>query len=241
MFEIGTSLREARIRQQLGFPEIEAGTKIRAKYLRALEEERFDMLPAHTYIKGFLRTYADFLGLDGQLYVDEYNSRFVAGLDEDAPVRARRSPAPRRRQPHRLEANVVVLALTAIALVTGLVIVAWKFGGEGKPRVRGLETGTAAPAVAPPAAKQPPTLVVVAKGSTKLEVRAGGPAARLLYSGTVEKGQRPLRFDGERLYLRVGRPAALEVVVDGVARGRLAPRWGEYLVTRKSLQRYRGS
>ena len=72
--------------------DAEHGTKIRGKYLRALEEERFELLPSHTYIKGFLRSYADYLGLDGQLYVDEYNSRFVVG-EEEAPVRARRVPA----------------------------------------------------------------------------------------------------------------------------------------------------
>src|SRR5216110_3638934 len=77
MFEIGSSLREARLRQGLDFPELEQATKIRGKYLHALEEEQFDVLPAQTYVKGFLRSYADYLGLDGQLYVDEYNSRFV--------------------------------------------------------------------------------------------------------------------------------------------------------------------
>src|SRR4029450_3954127 len=77
VFEIGNSLREARLRQGLEIPRIEADTKIRGKYLRALEEEQFEVLPGDTYVKGFLRTYADYLGLDGQLYMDEYNSRFA--------------------------------------------------------------------------------------------------------------------------------------------------------------------
>src|SRR5438105_15907715 len=98
MFEIGNSLREARLRQKLDFPEIEQAVKVRAKYLRALEEEEFDILPASTYVKGFLRAYADFLGLDGQLYVDEYNSRFVANDEHFThPLRTRRSNVP----PHR--------------------------------------------------------------------------------------------------------------------------------------------
>src|SRR6266516_5310702 len=85
VFEIGNSLREARLRQGLDFPEIEQATKIRGKYLRSLEEEQFDVLPAQTYVKAFLRTYADYLGLDGQLYVDEFNSRYVRGeLEEEA-------------------------------------------------------------------------------------------------------------------------------------------------------------
>src|ERR671925_286723 len=82
MFEIGNSLREARLRQGLDFPEVEHATKIRGKYLRALEDEQFDILPGQTYVKGFLRTYSEYLGLDGQLYVDEYNSRYIPGDDD---------------------------------------------------------------------------------------------------------------------------------------------------------------
>ena len=77
MFEIGNSLREARERQGLGYPEIELATKIRAKYIRALEEEDFTSIPGDAYIRGFLRTYAEYLGLDGDVYVDEYASRFI--------------------------------------------------------------------------------------------------------------------------------------------------------------------
>src|SRR6476659_9605660 len=124
MFEIGLSLREARTRQGLEFAEMETRTKVRAKYLRLLEEEEFDQLPAHTYVKGFLRTYADCLGLDGQLYVDEYNSRFVA-VEDDAQIRVRRAPVTtsrtRAQRRERRESRVVVLALAAIAIVTALV------------------------------------------------------------------------------------------------------------------------
>src|SRR6266487_4728714 len=106
VFEIGNSLREARLRQGLDFPEIEQTTKIRAKYLRALEDEQFEVLPAQTYVKGFLRSYAEYLGLDGQLYVDEYNSRFVVG-DGELPHRPRRSPPPRSSP--RLQSRVVLM------------------------------------------------------------------------------------------------------------------------------------
>ena len=85
MFEIGYSLRAARERQGIDLPEAELATKIRAKYIRALEEEDFDALPADTYARGFLRTYADYLGLDGEIYVDEYASRFHNAEWEDEP------------------------------------------------------------------------------------------------------------------------------------------------------------
>src|SRR3954453_9598816 len=119
MFEIGNSLRDARLRKELDFPELEQGTKIRAKYLRALEDETFDQLPGPTYVKGFLRTYADYLGLDGQLYVDEYNVRY--GMGDEALERRVRSPLmappPRPRKPRRrLQLSVVWFALFGIAL-----------------------------------------------------------------------------------------------------------------------------
>ena len=66
MFEIGTSLREARERQKLELSQVEGATRIRARYLQAFEDERFDILPGVAYAKGFLRTYADYLGLDAQ-------------------------------------------------------------------------------------------------------------------------------------------------------------------------------
>ncbi len=139
MFEIGNSLREARLRKELDFPELEQGTKIRAKYLRALEDENFDQLPASTYIKGFLRTYADYLGLDGQLYVDEYNVRYASG-DEvlERRIRGPARRAGRARAGRRLESNIVWFTLVGIAAVTALVIAAWRYGGGSRrPLPRG--------------------------------------------------------------------------------------------------------
>ena len=93
------------MRRGVDFAQAELATKIRGKYLRALEDEQFELLPAETYVKGFLRTYAEYLGLDGQLYVDEFNSRFVSG--EEHEPRARRSaraaaaPQPAARDERR--------------------------------------------------------------------------------------------------------------------------------------------
>src|SRR2546421_3345137 len=123
MFEIGNSLREARMRRRVEFAQAEQATKIRGKYLRALEEEQFDLLPSETYVKGFLRTYADYLGLDGQLYVDEFNSRFVAG--QESELRVRRSSGPSESRNRRLGTVVVVGVLAAILVITFFVIGAW--------------------------------------------------------------------------------------------------------------------
>ncbi|HXG77085.1 MAG TPA: RodZ domain-containing protein [Gaiellaceae bacterium] len=212
MFDIGSSLREARLRQGLDFPQLEELTKIRPKYLRALEDERFDILPAPTYVRGFLRSYASTLGLDPQPFVDEYNSRFAVG-DEDTVVRTRRVP-PRRRDRGRREGHIAVLALLAIGVLTALVIAAWRFGGPEQQTVLGL-----------PAAGQPATtaqapsgrvrLVVRAQaGSSWMQVRIGSGQGRLLYSGTLERGQAKL-FEGRRLQLALAEPENVRVRLNG--------------------------
>jgi len=206
VFEIGHSLREARLRQQMEFPELEHATKIRTKYLRALEDERFELLPSHTYIKGFLRTYADQLGLDGQLYVDEYNSRYVMG-DDESPVRARRVPAAHRRRSEQRESSVVLLALTAIAVVTALVIAAWRFGDAERPQVPGLgNTGPARTAIAPKAQGNVTLEVIgIRSDGSFVDVRRGDAIGIEEFNGTVERGQKQ-RFVGKVFWLQVEEP-----------------------------------
>ena len=64
------------MRQRLDIADVEARTKIRAKYLRALENEEFGMLPGPTFVKTFLRTYAEMLGLDPHVLVEEYRASY---------------------------------------------------------------------------------------------------------------------------------------------------------------------
>jgi cytoskeleton protein RodZ len=218
VFEIGTSLREARLRQHLDFPEIEQATKIRGKYLRALEDEQFDVLPAQTYVKGFLRSYAEYLGLDGQLYVDEYNSRFVVGEEEAPARRPRRSPPPTRGV--QVQSRVVLLTLLGIAAVTALVIVAWTRGEPATKEPVGLGS---APVQQPAAPAQPPVtntvrfIVKAKRGNCWLEVHSGSATGRILFQGTLELGQRKL-FTGRKLWITLDRPENLGVVLDGRSR-----------------------
>src|ERR1700674_2151490 len=76
MTEIGETLGDARMRARIDVSEIEAKTKIRAKYLRALENEEWDLLPGPTFVKSFLRTYGQALGLDGKALVEEYRVNY---------------------------------------------------------------------------------------------------------------------------------------------------------------------
>src|SRR5438477_4192329 len=121
MFEIGRSLHEARLRRGLELPQIERDTHIRSKFILALEDENFGALPGPAYAKGFLRTYADYLGLDAQQFVDEYNSRF----DHEEDLAASQLVKIRRRR--RADVRLLVLPLAALVALGG-----WQLSrGEG--------------------------------------------------------------------------------------------------------------
>jgi cytoskeletal protein RodZ len=210
MFEIGPSLREARLRQGIDIPDAEKATKIRAKYLRALETESFDVLPGQAYIKSFLRSYADYLDLDGQLFVDEYTSRFWVD-EEPGPVRSRRI---RIREHHhrRAERRMVVLTVMGIAVVTALVIAAWNYGG-GSPNETKIPNLT--PAARPHSQPNQAVFVVWARdGASLLETRKGGATGNVLFQGTLEKGEKQ-RFVAKQLWLNVGSPENLVVTLGG--------------------------
>jgi len=209
VFEIGNSLREARERQGLGYPEIELATKIRAKYIRALEEEDFDAVHGDAYVRGFLRTYAEYLGLDGDVYVDEYASRFMAGWRDEAPERPQR-PRVRRRE-RRLERRAVILVLAGIALVTALVFAAWRYGGT----TAHVPTVGTQPKHENPAASRQLILRGIGRG-TYVEVRRNQPSGEVVLQGTVGAGEID-KLAGSRFYLLVRRPAALRVTLRGRA------------------------
>jgi cytoskeleton protein RodZ len=242
MFEIGNSLREARLRQGLDFPEIEQATKIRPKYLRALEDEQFDILPGQTYVKGFLRSYAEYLGLDGQLYVDEYNSRYIH-VDEETPLRARSTSSLSRAGP-RFETSVVLVALAAIGILTLLVFAAWRFGSN-TPDTAIPDFSTQPPAASPATKPKKRTTAALprarmmltgALGDSWVEVYANSPTGKLIYEGTVQAG-RSVRFGVERVYrryfVRTGRPGNLRMTVNG--RVRELPERGPVYVTARRV------
>jgi cytoskeleton protein RodZ len=221
MFEIGTSLRDARIRQGYELGDAEAATKIRAKYLVALEEEAFELLPAKTYVKGFLHSYAEYLGLDGQLYVDEYNSRY-AGLEDEVAPRPRRRSQPVSRAHRRVESRMVMAALVGIAAVSALVVIAWTAGDTDPPPIPNLATEPAAtPAPGPgagegSAAEGGPAAVSIAAvdGPSSLTVNKESATGELVYAGTLEAGER-LTFTWRRLWIQAASPGNLRVHLNG--------------------------
>jgi cytoskeleton protein RodZ len=124
MPEIGATLREARMRERIDIAEVETATKIRAKYLRALENEEWDLLPGTTFIKTFLRTYGDYLGIDSKMLVEEYKQRFERVSPSElmpfqGPLSGRRQPRRPFAIPPFLIVGVVVMGLLGILYALG--------------------------------------------------------------------------------------------------------------------------
>jgi hypothetical protein len=210
---IGETLREARMRQRLDITDVEAQTKIRAKYLRALENEDFGMLPGPTFVKSFLRTYAEFLGLDPHLLVEEYRARHDPRDESELTPFARPPRARERRRPPRrpswLPLAGAVVVILALLLILGL---------TGNSSENGGTTTTETSAVTPKHKKRakpkPPAPPVVTRVRVRIVPAAAtyvcvdkGVGTPIVYEGTITTSKswtsRHLRFNLGRREIRL--------------------------------------
>jgi cytoskeletal protein RodZ len=255
MFEIGNTLREARTRRRIDLTLAEADTKIRSKYLAALEQEAFDVLPGAVYTRGFLRTYARYLGLDPQPYVDEYNDRFARFEEAEEAVSTQsvgRIGQP-RRMPSLRSIFIVSLLLLAVVVWAGIAMsddqntpkeqattsaesnATKKFESEavetgGTDRI--ANTGNAA-AVAEGA---PPKLKISADGGASwIEVRKGSRGGAVLFSGQIEDGKTKT-FSAPRLYVMLGMPNVVTLTRGEAEAVGTGTDVANFLVTRSSIE-----
>jgi cytoskeleton protein RodZ len=232
MFAIGDSLREARTRRGLSAADVQKGIRIRERYLTALEEERWELLPGEAYAKGFLRTYAEFLGLNGNVYVDEYNTRFTHH-DEEPPLVPDSLVASHRTRRGVLWKLMGVLVLGAI--LAG--VAAWGMGGSSPTKARGNPPASAKAlgtkhvvkaepvAAAMPRVRSTPltkstaqpstlaktTVITAPRGRSWLSVRTGGPNGAILFQGVLEQGK-TLHFTlRQNVWVRMGRPWNVDI------------------------------
>jgi hypothetical protein len=199
LFEIGNTLREARLRRGLDIADCESATKIRAKYLRALEEEQFEVLPGSMYVKSFLRTYAEHLDLDGRLVTEEYDARFTQSREHGPD-----GEAARRRRARRRSREGRVLALCAgVVMLTA--IGAWAAVGDN-------------PDDSSPPLEPEVTAVIQAAGAqpTYVEVREGGPDGQALISpATIPPGTPRTVSARTPFWVHVGDGSGVRLTLDG--------------------------
>ena len=249
MFEIGGSLREARLKRGLTPADVQKSIRIRDRYLQALEEERWELLPGDAYVKGFLRTYADYLGLDGNLYVEEYNSRF-AHPDEQPQL------VPQRFAQRRTPVGGVgfLRPLVAVGVIVAIVaaVAAWQLSGssgtkQGTPPPTSNHTTTASHHTTPKKTHEQkhvavpalPTraVLVASRGDCWLWVRAGGASGTTLYEATLAQGKTlPINLKDGPVWLDVGDPPKLDVRLGGKLVHGLPAQAGTVLLTRHGLK-----
>jgi len=170
MFEIGSTLRDARVRKGISLQKVEEDTKIRVKYIQAMENEDFDVLPGGTYVKGFLRTYAEYLGLDYQVILDEYNDRFGSGEQHEHVIQPPRTAKP--KSPHKRQ-NFLLVAILAVAIIAVLAYLGWGNSSSQMPSLvatTGMET--AGQTVTTPAAIAQPQPEAAPRTQTQTQTQA---------------------------------------------------------------------
>jgi cytoskeleton protein RodZ len=206
MPSIGETLREARMRQRLDIADVEQRTKIRAKYLRALENEEFGMLPGPTFVKTFLRTYAEMLGLDPHVLVEEYRANYEGGEELELQPLGPPSVAGRDRyQGPRVGPGAVALLVLVgvVAVLVAIGLASDEDGGEGK-EAAGPETTEQRTTQTEPREPPPPTRVViriVPATPTYLCVDRG-LGTPVVFENTIADAQ---RFRGKRLRINLGK------------------------------------
>jgi cytoskeleton protein RodZ len=234
MPEIGATLREARMRARIDVSEIEAQTKIRAKYLRALENEEWGLLPGPTFVKSFLRTYAQALGLDGKAMVEEYR------LHHERPSEAMLEPIVSTPQSNRTRARgrggsgggpsrgyMIIVSVIGVVIIALIVLLVSGGGGGGSgtgtttsASTRGHKSG-AAP-------HTPSTATHHAASSSKvaLSLRAtgvvyvcllGDDGHKLIPGVELQPGATTPTYHARRFELTLGN-SSVTMFVDGTAR-----------------------
>jgi Helix-turn-helix domain len=243
MPEIGQALREARMRARIDVSEIEAQTKIRAKYLRALENEEWDLLPGPTFVKSFLRTYAQALGLDGKSLVEEYRLNYERGEDlqplgAGAGVRASRQRQGRQRgggQGGGSSSRRYAIAIGAVCAVIVVLVVALLSGGGNGSGKAGAPQGTSGTSATKDAGgashrrgrsaathstsgTRSALLTLSLQPTAAVYVCLLGDGGRKLIPGlTLQPGSAPQTFHAKHFVITLGN-SAVKLVIDGTAR-----------------------
>jgi hypothetical protein len=239
VFEIGSTLRETWVRRKTTLQQAEDDTKIRVKYIQAMENDDFDLMPSPAYVKGFLRTYTDYLGLDADVMLDEYRSRFEPN-EEHEPFGG--NSALGRPHAHRRRNTLAFIAVLSL-LILGLLYMLGLKNSPNKPVTPPPVTVVSHTPQPSPTVRHTATpsglfavRVVADGGSCWIQVRRTGIAGQVLYEATMAQGQSHTFRTRGAIYLRLGVPAYVSIAVAGKAAFRPAERVSNnYEVTRKGV------
>jgi hypothetical protein len=215
---IGPALRQARLLQGKSIEEASRDTRIRPEYLDALEGEQYESLIGPPYVRGFLRSYSTYLGLDADKVVTFFNRSYgpprpVLPEPVPGPVRSRRSGPPHIAEVVRHHPSwAFLVAVAVLALVVfGLVGLLSRSPTDSPP---GLATPQASIPVLPPGVE----VTLTADRQVRAEVLVDGQDK--LPSGLIRRGE-GLSFSGiSRIEIRLDDGGVVQVTVNGHSLGK---------------------
>lgn len=178
MQTVGQKLQQRRLGKGLGLDAVTRATRLTRAVLVALEEDRFDDLPAPVYVRGFLKLYAQFLELEVDACLEGYESQIAArqALAQELADQARTPDYLRDRdQRARAMSPASVLLLTATAAIA--VLFMWSVSRKSKPVLTKVEPVVSAPATA--TGPMPPPVPAAARRDSGLPPLPGRAAGGL--------------------------------------------------------------
>ena len=240
MAGLGERFRAAREARGLSLSEVSEQIRIRSVYLAAIEEERWSAIGAPVYVRGFLRTYARFLGLDPEEIVSDFNAATTPSAQEAGepePERAPFSPARAAKPGSLLVWGAAVVAVLLIAFVVyneltmrrqnagTLALATTAPSPAAADSTNAQSLAAASPGVASPGAGSPGpspspgpnSLALVFSAPTWLRVTVDGSVSM---EGTFPAGTTKT-FHGRKALVRLGNAGGVEIYVDGKDVGRL--------------------
>jgi hypothetical protein len=220
MTDIGSTLREARMRERIDISEVETRTKIRAKYLRAIENEEWDLLPGPVYAKSFLRTYGDFLGLDSRMLIDEFKRRYERPSDHDIrPATSIARERERRRRTPRFPSWAPIALVVVVILGVLYAVGSATQSGPSTPSARRppphhRPRHRATPVHAPTVAKPTAVALQLVPTGTVYVCLVNGAGAKLINQRTFTSGEQIPTQSAPSLLLTLGN-ASVQMKVNG--------------------------
>jgi cytoskeletal protein RodZ len=230
MNELGQTLRTRREERGLTLKEVEQALNIRVKYLQAIEEENYQLIPGEVYVKGFLRNYASYLGLNGEEFVQRYKDAkqppaTVAQLDkkEERPNFEVKAPG----------SNRIIYWGLAIGIVGAGYFGYNQFSQPSTPKVSNPPPISSTPVpgasqqTPPPGTAQPPQTTPVIQGvkvdakitaKCWVQVLADG---REIFEGVLKQGDIATWEAKTTMEITLGNAGGVELTVNGQPQGAL--------------------
>lgn len=248
---LGDILREEREKQNLTIKDVERDTSIRSLYIESIEKGEYDVLPGEVYLKGFIKSYAAYLKLDGAAALEQYYAEKTPAAPTVTPAQpaaeTRETSTPvaesnamrndfRDRVEKSRKTQKVVAGIVAAGIILGGAY--WAFGSDAPET--GSKTTAAKPAVTAPAAKKAAAPAPVEKKYEDVEVSANFSDKcwtkivaddKTIFEGTVKSGETSSWKAKKELIITAGNAGAVEVTHNGKSIGALG-RAGD-VVTKK--------